>query len=309
MRRVISIVIPVKDGGEDLRRCLWGIARQRIEEEVEVVVVDSESKDASAELAASMGARVHPIAAAEFNHGGTRNLGVSLARGEVVVFTSQDAYAPGADWLDRLTAPVRAGTVAGAYGRQLAHDGASAAERYFLDFLYGPNSREQAATGPDELTMDTTLFSNVNAAMRTEVMRAYPFTEAIIMSEDQEWSRRVLLDGERLAYVAEAVVRHSHPYTLGAAFKRFFDSGVSAEQAYMAGGAPAADVLRRRATDYARGELRWLWDGHRGAIPYAVLYEGVKFAGLQLGLRHDRLPAAVKPHLSALPTYWAARRG
>ena len=309
MRRVISIVIPVKDGGEDLRRCLWGIARQRVDEEVEVVVVDSASNDASAELAESMGARVHPIAAEEFNHGATRNLGVSLARGEVVVLTSQDAYAPEDDWLDRLTAPVRAGAVAGAYGRQLAHDGASAAEQYFLDFLYGPASREQAAAGPDELTMDATLFSNANAAMRTDVMRAYPFAENIIMSEDQEWSRRVLLDGERLAYVAEAVVRHSHPYSLRAAFKRFFDSGVSAEQAYMAAGAPAAEVLRRRAVDYARGELRWLWDGHRGAIPYAVLYEGVKFAGLQLGLRHEHLPAALKPHLSALPTYWAAPRG
>ena len=304
---MISIVIPVKDGGEDLRRCLWGIARQRVGEEVEVVVVDSASQDGSGALAEAMGARVHAIAAADFTHGGARNLGVSLARGEVVVFTSQDAYAPHDDWLERLTAPVCAGTVAGAYGRQFAHDGASAAEQYFLDFLYGPASREQAAAGPHELTMDATLFSNVNAAIRTDVMRRYPFAEDIIMSEDQEWSRRVLLDGKRLAYVAEAVVRHSHAYTLRAAFKRFFDSGVSAEQAYMAGGAPAAEVLRRRATEYARGELRWLWDGHRRAIPHAVLYEGAKFAGLQLGLRHERLPAAVKPHLSALPTYWAAR--
>ncbi len=306
---MISIVIPVKDGGEDLRRCLWAIARQRVDDQVEVVVIDSASTDASGALAESMGARVHTIAAAEFNHGATRNLGVSLAHGEVVVFTSQDAYAPEDDWLERLTAPVRAGTVAGAYGRQLAHEGASAAEQYFLEFLYGPASREQAAAGPHELTMDTTLFSNVNAAIGADVLRRFPFAEDVIMSEDQEWSRRVLLDGQRLAYVAEAVVRHSHPYTLGAAFRRFFDSGVSAEQAYMAAGAPAAEVLRRRATDYARGELRWLWDGQRSAIPYAVLYEGVKFAGLQLGLRHERLPAALKPHLSALPSYWAAQRG
>ena len=305
---MISIVIPVKDGGEDLRRCLWGIGRQRVDEEVEVVVVDSASKDGSVALAEALGARVHPIAAVDFNHGGTRNLGVSLARGEVVVFTSQDAYAPEDDWLEKLTAPVRSGAVAGAYGRQLAHDGASSAEQYFLDFLYGPTSREQAAAGPHELTMDTTLFSNVNAAVRKDVMRTYPFAEDIIMSEDQEWSRRVLLDGHRLAYVADAVVRHSHAYTLRSAFKRFFDSGVSSEQAYMAGGAQAEDVLRRRAVDYARGELKWLWQGHRRGIPYAILYEGTKFAGLQLGLRHEKLPAALKPRLSALPNYWATPR-
>lgn len=302
---MISIVIPVKDGGEELRRCLWGIDRQRVDEEVEVVVVDSASRDGSAELARAMGARVHSIAAADFNHGGTRNLGVSLARGEIVVFTSQDAYAPDADWLARLTAPVRSGAAAGAYGRQLAHEGASAAERYFLDFLYGPVSRVQRAAGPDELTMDTTLFSNVNAAVRTDLLRAAPFAEDIIMSEDQEWSRRVLLDGAALAYVSEAVVRHSHAYTLRAAFRRFFDSGVSSEQAYMAGGAPAAEVLRTRALAYARGELAWLWREEPSAIPYALLYEGAKFAGLQLGVHHGRLPAWVRPRLSALPAWWA----
>ncbi len=306
---MISIVIPVKNGGEDFRRCLWAIARQRVDEEVEIVVVDSGSSDETVSLAKAAGARVHEIAPADFNHGGTRNLGVSLARGDVLAFTSHDAYAPDDDWLARLTAPVREGRVAGAYGRQIAHEGASAAEQYFLDFLYGPTSREQAAAGPHELTMDATLFSNVNAAIRTDVMRRHPFAEDIIMSEDQEWSRRVLLEGERLAYVADAVVRHSHAYTLRAAFKRFFDSGVSSGQAYMAGGAPAEEVLRRRAVEYARGELRWLWRHHRRAIPYAVLYEGTKFAGLQLGLHHERLPAALKPRLSTLPTYWAARRG
>ncbi len=67
-------------------------------------------------------------------------------------------------------------------------------------------------------------------------------------------------------------------------------------------------MLRRRAIDYARGELEWLWHGQRRSIPYAVLYEGTKFAGLQLGLRHEKLPAALKPRLSALPNYWAAPR-
>ena len=34
---MISIVIPVKNGGDDLRRCLSGIAAQRVQDDVEVV--------------------------------------------------------------------------------------------------------------------------------------------------------------------------------------------------------------------------------------------------------------------------------
>ena len=299
------MIIPVRNGGEDLRRCLEAIRRQEASEEIEIVVVDSSSSDDSAALARSEGARVHVIPVEEFNHGGTRNLGTELARGDTLVFTSQDAAAIETDWIARLVAPLRDERVAGVYGRQLPHPGASPPERYFLDFLYGPDGRVQQASGVGELSMENTLFSNVNAAIPRRIFERFRFVDDIVMSEDQEWVRRVLLAGYRLVYEPEAAVRHSHAYTLRAAFKRFFDSGASAERAYLAGGRPAGKVLRRAAWRYARGEVAWLWrTGRRRWIPYAAVYELVKFAGLQLGMRHGRLPLAVKRRFSALPSYW-----
>ncbi len=113
---------------------------------------------------------------------------------------------------------------------------------------------------------------------------------------------RVLLAGYRLVYEPRAAVRHSHRYTLRSAFRRFFDSGASADRAYMAGGRPAGKVLRRAAWRYARGELTWLWrTGQRRWIPYAVLYELAKFAGLQFGMRHRRLPRRLVSRLSGFP--------
>jgi rhamnosyltransferase len=282
---VISVVIPVKDGGADLARCLDALAAQAVDDEVEVVVVDSGSKDGSADLARVRGALVHEIPPAEFNHGGTRNLGASLASGDVLVFTSQDAYPTEVTWLARLTAPLAEPGVGGAYGRQIGHHDASPPERYFLDFLYGPSSRVQRAASARELSMETTLFSNVCSSMRREVFERFRFADDIIMSEDQEWSQRVLLAGYELRYVADAVVRHSHPYTVRQAFRRFFDSGVSAERAYMAGGAQT-------------GQRRWL--------PYVAVYEGAKFAGLQLGTRWRRLPRSLVLRMTAVPSYWSA---
>ncbi len=304
---MVSVLIPVKDGGEDLRRCLAGIASQRTEQEVEVVVVDSGSADGSVELARSAGARVCEIPASEFNHGATRNLAAELARGDVLVFTSQDAFASDEGWLAALTAPLAADDLlAGTYGRQIAHLEATPPERFFMDFLYGERARTQRAAGIHELSMETTLFSNVNSAIRAEVFARFGFVDDIIMSEDQEWSRRVLLAGYALRYVPEAAVHHSHPYTLRQAFRRFFDSGVSSERAYMAGARPSSVVLRRQALRYAREELAWLWGtGKRRWIPYSVAYEAAKFAGLQLGIRHARLPHAMKVRCSALPAYWS----
>ena len=303
---MVSILIPVKNGGSGLRRCLDSIAAQDVTEEVEVIVVDSGSTDGSAELAAAMGAKLHRIAPEEFNHGATRNLSASLSRGDILVFTSQDAFAEDAAWLRTLVRPLREDpSLAGTYGRQIAHDHAKPPERFFLDFLYGPDARVQRARGASELSMQTTLFSNVNAAIRREVFDSHQFADDLIMSEDQEWSQRVLLAGYALRYVPEAAVRHSHDYTITGAFKRFFDSGVSAKRAYLSGGAPAQKVVRQQALLYAREEIVWLWrNGHLRWLPYAALYEGAKFTGLQLGARHDRIPRALRLRLSASKSYW-----
>jgi len=70
--------------------------------------------------------------------------------------------------------------------------------------------------------------------------------------------------------------------------------------------APLAAVLRRRALQYGRDELRWLWQsGHAHWTPYAGVYELAKFVGLQLGARHGKLPTNVKRRLSASPAYWS----
>ena len=154
--------------------------------------------------------------------------------------------------------------------------------------------------------MDTTLFSNANSAIRRSVFEELPFVDDIIMSEDQEWSQRALLAGYTLVYEPRAAVRHSHPYTVPQAFRRFFDSGVSAERAYLAGAEPSQAVLRRRAADYARREVGWLLrNGHARWLPFAAVYELAKFAGLQLGTRHRSLPRALKVRFSAVPSYWS----
>ncbi len=283
---MISVLIPVKDGGSELVRCLEGIACQQIADDVEVVVVDSGSSDGSAARARHLGARVHEIPPNQFGHGRTRNLIAREARGDVFVFTSQDAVAADERWLAALVGGLdEAGGVAGVYGRQLPHEEASPPERFFLDFMYGPSPRVQRLAGIEELTFESTLFSNVNSAIPRRVWEAFPFGEDVAMSEDQEWSRRVLLAGHALAYEPRAAVRHSHRYSLPAAFRRFYASGASAERSYVAGEASKA-ALRRAMRRYARGELRWLWrTGQRRWIPYAVVYELTKAAGLTLGRR------------------------
>ena len=303
---MISVVIPVKNGGSDLTRCVEAIRRQKVEHEVEIVVIDSGSSDGSRERARALGAQVFEIPPEEFGHGHARNVGAARARGDVLVFTSQDAYAADDRWLATLVGPLGSEPdLAGIYGRQIAHDGAKPPERYFLDFMYRPEPHTKRASNPDDISIATTHFSNVNSAIPRALWSEHPFADDLIMSEDQEWSRRMLLAGYAIRYEPRAAVRHSHDYSIPGAFCRFFDSGVSAERSFVGEASSSSVVLRQEGVRYARGEISWLWrTGKRRWIPYAAVYELSKFAGLQLGRRHRLLPHAVKRRVSGLKNYW-----
>jgi rhamnosyltransferase len=150
----------------------------------------------------------------------------------------------------------------------------------------------------------TTLFSNVNSAIKRSLWERFPFADDMFFAEDQDWSRRVLLAGYAIRYEPEAAVRHSHAYTVATAFKRFFDTGASAERGFLSG-PTSSSVLRGEALRYGREELAWLVrNGRRRWIPYATLYELAKFAGVQLGAHHRRLPLWLKRRCSFYPAYW-----
>ncbi len=97
----VSVVVPVKDGARHLEELLPAIAGQRIDADVEILVIDSGSTDGSPALARSLGATVIEIEPAEFGHGRTRNLAAFEATGDRIVFLTQDATPIGDGWLDR----------------------------------------------------------------------------------------------------------------------------------------------------------------------------------------------------------------
>ena len=98
---MISVIVPVKDGAQTLPACLEALLRQdgqRFGVDYEIIVVDDGSRDESARIAAQMGLRV--ISQANAGPAAARNLGASLAGGQLLAFTDADCV-PLPDWLRR----------------------------------------------------------------------------------------------------------------------------------------------------------------------------------------------------------------
>ena len=100
----ISVILPTFQAAAYWPAWLEAMQQQTLS--AELVVVDSSSTDGTADLARAAGARVAVIPQTSFDHGASRNLGASLASGEVLVFMTQDARPAHPEFLAQLVAPL-----------------------------------------------------------------------------------------------------------------------------------------------------------------------------------------------------------
>ncbi len=98
----VTVGLPIRNGERYLDEVLGAVREQKVDREVELLIVDSGSTDRTIEIAESHGARVHRIPSHEFSHGGTRNLIMELARGDHVAFLTDDATPAHDGWLRAL---------------------------------------------------------------------------------------------------------------------------------------------------------------------------------------------------------------
>lgn len=225
----VSILLPTLDGEQDLEQLLPVLAQQRLEGGFELLAVDSSSSDRTRELLRAAGAEIEVIPRADFRHGETRNRCAQRARGEFLVFLSQDVLPANEHFLQRLVDAFADPRVAGACGRVLPHPSNDPlTARTVLDL---PEAGESgwvrdldALGGVWRLTAEERAgflrFNNVASCVRASVFARIPFPP-VSFGEDFAWASRVLHRCLRIAFVPEARAYHAHRYTMRAAYERY----------------------------------------------------------------------------------------
>jgi GT2 family glycosyltransferase len=296
------VIVPTLNAAND-----WPRLASRLLESTaadRVLILDSSSDDETENLARVAGFRVHTIARAEFNHGGTRQLAAELLPdAEILVFLTQDVELVQPDAISLLLEAFTDLTVAAAFGRQLPRSGATPSEANARFYNYPAQSGVRTLASREQLGFKTIFISNSFAAYRRDALMAVGgFPCDVIFGEDTITAAKLLLAGWNIAYVAEAKVYHSHSYTWKQEFRRYFDIGVlHRRESWMlqefgsAGGEGGRFVL---------SELRYLWPRYWWLIPSALIRTAAKLVGYRLGRVEKKLSVGLKRRLSMNRRFW-----
>lgn len=300
---MISVIIPIINAGKGLRDLLAKLRTQTVQSEI--IIVDSSSSDEASRIAASFGARLMKVRTGGFDHGGTRNLVAEEAKGDIVIFLTQDVLPFDDRSFENIVRPFKDETVGAAYGRQVPYPDASPFAAHLRLFNYPETSSLRSISDKEKFKIKTPFLSNSFSAYRKKAfLQVGGFKERLIVSEDTYAGARLLLAGYKIAYAADAVVYHSHNHTACQEFKRYFDIGVF----HRCEGWILEEFGR------AEGEgLAYVWSaagylvrkGKYLLLPELAIRTAMKFAGYNLGRLHQKLPRPLIKRMSMQKDWWA----
>jgi rhamnosyltransferase len=196
----------------------------------ELIAVDSGSSDGTQDRLRAAGFRVEPIPQSEFDHGATRDRGIAMSTGDVIVLLVQDATLLGTDWLAKMVAPFEDPDVAGVWCRQIPRPGCQPVLDRRIRGWPGRGevvSKRRLEPGqklsdlePFEQLMHSA-FDNVASAVRRSVWDRFKLGPRRF-GEDVYFGKRVIEAGLAIAHQGEAAVIHSHDRSAWSEGKRTF---------------------------------------------------------------------------------------
>ena len=234
-----SIIIRAYNEAAHLPRLLEGIIQQTVKD-VEVILVDSGSTDATASIAASFGAQIAKISSYEFTFGSSLNLGIQIAKHELIVIASAHIYPVYPDWLECLLRPFDEKRVAVVYGKQRGTSTSKFSEHQIF---------QQWFPEADVTRQPSPFCNNANAAIRRSLWEQHPYDETLTGLEDVAWAKWAQSRGWVVAYAAKAETIHAHNETPRGILNRYRREGMTFKRIFPESHFNIYDVVRLTSTN------------------------------------------------------------
>jgi rhamnosyltransferase len=192
------------------------VALHRQDHPFRLIALDNESTDGTLEELKRYTADIETIPQGTYVPGRVLNRGMAMSTGELVVFLNSDCTPQHQEWLRKLLQGFDRDRTAAVFGRQIPRPDCHPLLAKDTEDTYGDGARQQSWRH---------CFSMAASAIRRSVWQDMPFREEIQYSEDIDWTWRARQKGWNIRYVPDAVVMHSHNYTLRQFYRRHYGEG------------------------------------------------------------------------------------
>lgn len=226
----IDVVIPSYKPDEKLKDIFEKLSNQTVSIN-KIIVMNTEKKywDELINGKEYEKVEVHHISADEFDHGMTRNQGISYSNADIVVLMTQDAVPYDNKLIEAFVSALSVDEKIGAaYARQLARDDSSLDEKFTRGFNYPDVERVKSRSDIATLGIKAFFCSNVCAAYKKNIFDELGgFVNEAIFNEDMVYAHKLLMNDYYIKYEPKAMVYHTHEYSGMQQYKRNFDLAVS----------------------------------------------------------------------------------
>lgn len=286
--KIVDIVIPTYRPGDEFQELISRLKKQDYPVRT-IYVVNTETGVFPEELCEKNEIKVVHISKSEFDHGGTRDMMMSRSDAEIVVFMTQDAMPANSQLISKLVSGFSEDLTGAVYARQLPKEDCSIIEKYTRKFNYPESSVVKSQEDIQKMGIKTFFCSNVCAAYRRNIYEEMGgFEKHTIFNEDMILAGKMVLNGYKIRYEADARVIHSHNYSGRQQFHRNFDLAVSqAEHPEVFDGIKSESegirLVKQTAVYLLKIKKPWL-------IVRLVYQSGCKYLGYKLGYHYKSLP-------------------
>lgn len=305
-KKTVDVIIPTYKPDDSFRTLLLRL-KQQTYPIGQILIINTDEQYWKPSLVEGIeGVDVFQIRKDEFDHGRTRDMGAGFSGADILVYMTQDAVPCDRHLIENLVAPFSDKFVKAAYARQLPKDDCEIPEALTRMFNYPEKSAVHQKEDLKKLGIKTFFCSNVCAAYDHHLYREMGgFNRPCIFNEDMLYAARIILLGYKVAYAAEAKVKHSHNYTWRQQFHRNFDNGVSQ--------AMHPEIFKKvksggegmKLVKYVTKELRVL--GRKRLIPGFYMECAFRLLGFKMGKSYRHLPGGLVKKCTMNETFWNER--
>ena len=299
----IQVIIPIYKPDYKFIVLLKKIKEQSIKN-IPLLIIDSGSKDEYRDEIKNMNCLVKKIDVKTFNHGGTRQMGANMFPDkDIYIFLTQDAILANEKSIENIVKVFNNSNIGCAYGRQLPYKNASLFSSHARFFNYKDKSYIYSIDDKKKYGIKTAFNSNSFAAYRKKALDEIGgFPINTILSEDMYVTAKMLVNKWSVAYCSDAIVYHSHDYTIWQEFKRYFDIGVfHSRESWI------RDIFGKAEGEgkkYIISEIKYLIEKNIMLIFPMIIRDTMKFLGFRLGMKERFISKYIKRKISMTKNFW-----